>query len=111
MNKSKKSHLAKAFQDMIIEILITKAKLAFKKLKSKYNIKDVAIVGGVAANKSIRKSFKKICKKNKYKLIFPPIDLCGDNAAMIALACIEKLNKNMNPDLHFNADPRLALKK
>ena len=109
MNKSKKSSLAKIFQDKIVEILIAKAKLTFKKLKSRYDIKDVAVVGGVAANKSIRKSFEILCQKNNYRLIIPPINLCGDNAAIIALVCIEKLKKNINPDLNFIADPRLQI--
>ena len=40
----------------LIEILIDKAELTFKKLQPKQKIKDVSVVGGVAANKSIRKS-------------------------------------------------------
>ena len=109
MSMSRKSSLAKIFQDKVIEILIAKADLVFRKLKPHHDIKYISLVGGVAANKSIRKSFEKICKKNNYRLIAPPINLCGDNAAMIALACIEKVNKKISPDLNFVADPRLKI--
>ena len=31
-----------------------------------------------------------LCKEENYEPIFPPIELCGDNAAMIALVGLEK---------------------
>ena len=76
-----------------------------------YNIKDVAIVGGVAANKIINKSFKQLCEENNCRFIFPPHDMCGDNAAMIAWACLQKYKKNIKPDLHFKENPRWGLSK
>ena len=55
-----KNDVAASFQKKIIEILIKKTDLVLKNLKKqKYNIKDIALVGGVAANKSIKKSFEK----------------------------------------------------
>ena len=31
-----------------------------------------------------------LCKKNNYQSVFPPIEICGDNAAMIAMVGLEK---------------------
>lgn len=31
-----------------------------------------------------------LCEKENYQSIFPPIELCGDNAAMIAMVGLEK---------------------
>ena len=41
--------------------------------------------------------------------MFPPINLCGDNAAMIAFAGLEKFKQNQFNDLDFPAKPRWQL--
>ena len=41
----------------------------------------------------------------------PPLELCGDNAAMIAWTCFQHYKKNMKPDLEFKADPRLNIRE
>lgn len=46
--------------------------------------KTVVLAGGVSANSSVRLAFQNSCKEHNLKLYMPPLDLCGDNAAMIA---------------------------
>ena len=75
------------------------------------NIQDIAIVGGVAANKKIYQAFEKLIQNYSYRLISPPLELCGDNAAMIAWTCFQHYKKNMKPDLEFKADPRLNIRE
>ena len=112
INKKIKSDIAATFQSKIIEILIKRTTLAFTILKKKnYKIKDVALVGGVAANKEINESFKKLCNKFNYRFVFPTQEMCGDNAAMIAWACLQRYKKNMKPDINFKANPRWSLGK
>ena len=41
--------------------------------------------------------------------IFPPIDLCGDNAAMIAMVGLEKFKLKMFNELNHPPKPRWAL--
>ena len=67
------------------------------------------IAGGVAANKNLREMFKKICNERNFKSIFPPIELCGDNAAMIGLAGLEKYKLGLLDELNFPAKPRWQL--
>ena len=99
-------------QNKIIEILKKRTTLALKILKSKgYNIKDTAIVGGVAANKKINQSFQQLCKENSCRFIFPPQNMCGDNAAMIAWTCLQQYKINIKPDLNFKEDPRWSINK
>ena len=87
-------NIAASFQNTIIEILIKRTLLALKMLKEKkYNIKDIAIVGGVAANQKIKRAFKKLSQDNNCRFIFPPQDMCGDNAAIIAWACLQTYKK------------------
>ena len=105
-----KENIAASFQNKIIEIIITKVEKVLKTLEEKkINIYDISIVGGVAANKKIRNSFSSAQSLNKYNFIYPPIELCGDNAAMIALACQQKYKNNVKPNTHFKASPRLSI--
>ena len=59
------------------------------------------VAGGVAANKRIRSMLINLCIEENYQSIFPPIEFCGDNAAMIAMVGLEKfkLKKFDNLDL------------
>ncbi len=47
--------------------------------------------------------------KEKFQPIFPPIDLCSDNAAMIAMAGLEKYKKKKFDSLNFAVNPRWQL--
>jgi N6-L-threonylcarbamoyladenine synthase len=52
---------------------------------------------------------KNLCLKENYKSVFPKIDLCGDNAAMIALVGLEKFKLKKFNDLDYPAKPRWPL--
>ena len=71
--------------------------------------KKFVIAGGVAANREIRKMLIQLCKDQNYEPIFPPIELCGDNAAMIAMVGLEKYKLKQFSNLDYPAKPRWAL--
>ena len=49
-------------------------------------------------------------EQNNIELISPPKNMFGDNAAMIAWACIKKLQKgDFKENIYFKADPRLQI--
>ena len=50
-----------------------------------------------------------LCKEEKFESIFPPIDLCGDNAAMIAMVGLEKFKLKQFSKLDHPAKPRWSL--
>ena len=54
---------------------------------------------------------REICKEKNYQSIFPPIEYCGDNAAMIAMVGLEKFKTKQFSDLDFPAKPRWPLDK
>ena len=85
-----KYDLAASFQKTIEEILYKKTKIAFTEFekKNELNEKIFVVAGGVAANKKIRSVLISLCEENNYKSIFPPIEFCGDNAAMIAICLL-----------------------
>ena len=108
-----KFDLAASFQRTIEEILYKKTKIAFSEFekKNEANEKVFVVAGGVAANKKIRSMLINLCEENNYKSIFPPTELCGDNAAMIAMVGLEKFKLKQFNDLDHPAKPRWPLDK
>jgi len=108
-----KYDLAASFQKTIEEILYKKSKVAFKEFKNtSYNKNNTFVVaGGVAANKNIRNVLTTLCNEENFKAVFPPLGLCGDNAAMIAMVGLEKFKLNQFNKLDHPAKPRWPLDK
>ena len=106
-----KFNLAASFQKTIEEILYRKTKIAFIEFEKQNKVKEkkFVIAGGVAANKNIRHMLKKLCIEENYHSIFPPIELCSDNAAMIAAVGLEKFKINKFDTLDYPAKPRWPL--
>ena len=65
----------------------------------------LVVAGGVAANRTIRKSLSDLCERNGFALVAPPLELCTDNAAMIAWAAAERLACGLPAD-GLDASPR-----
>ena len=106
-----KFDLASSFQKTVEKILYKKTKIAFSEFEKQNNLKDkiFVVAGGVAANKKIRTMLINLCNENNYKSIFPPIELCGDNAAMIAMVGLEKFKLKQFSALDHPAKPRWPL--
>jgi N6-L-threonylcarbamoyladenine synthase len=106
-----KFDLAASFQKTVEEILYKKTKIAFNEFEKQNNIKDkiFVVAGGVAANKSIRSMLNNLCEERNYKSILPPIEICGDNAAMIALVGLQKFKLKQFDNLDYPAKPRWPL--
>ena len=108
--EQEKFDLAASFQKTIEEILYEKTKVAFQDFnKKKQNTNIFVVAGGVAANKGIRNKLIEVSEENNFKTIFPNINLCSDNAAMIAMAGLEKYKLKLFDNLDFQANPRWAL--
>ena len=106
-----KFDIAASFQKTILDIMNKKTKNAFKEYEKNNKLKNktFVIAGGVAANKNIRSMLINLCNENNYKNIFPPINLCGDNAAMIAMVGLEKFKMKRFNNLDYPAKPRWQL--
>ena len=109
--KQEKYDLAASFQQTVEEILYKKSKVAFSEFKKINDLKKnkFVVAGGVAANKKIRNVLKNLCLEEKFEAIFPPNNLCGDNAAMIAMVGLEKFKLNQFDNLDYPAKPRWQL--
>ena len=106
-----KEYCKAGFQKTIEEILYKKSKVAFEEFKkiNSTNKNKFVVAGGVAANNRIREVLTSLCKEENFETIFPPINLCGDNAAMIAMVGLEKFRLNQFSELDSPTKPRLSL--
>ncbi|MBF0505636.1 MAG: tRNA (adenosine(37)-N6)-threonylcarbamoyltransferase complex transferase subunit TsaD [Nitrospirae bacterium] len=74
--------IAASFQSAVVDVLARKVQWAIVKT----GILNVALSGGVSANSGLRKKIKEMAGENGAKVFLPSLDLCTDNAAMIASA-------------------------
>lgn len=97
--------LARGFQQSVIEVVVTKALRAAKQ----YEVKQLILCGGVAANRGLRTELQKQCDKATLPLLIPTPKLCTDNAAMIGAAASVKYKHGQFAGLDMKADPGLNL--
>ena len=84
-----KENIARSFQDTVITILSEKA----VNLCKKEGIKTLTVVGGVSANKALRRKMTEMGEENNIEVFFPGLEYCTDNAAMIGVAAYYELKK------------------
>lgn len=83
-----KADVACSFQKSAVGVMTENVEKALLKT----GLKTVVIAGGVASNKRLREEMEKVGKKHGVNVIYPPLKLCTDNAAMIG-ACAYNLIK------------------
>ena len=81
-NAIRPDDLAASFQNVVVESITSKTMKALKD----YDVHQLIVAGGVAANRGIRERLKVLCEENHVDCSFPPIEYCTDNAAMIGAA-------------------------
>lgn len=96
--------LAASFQQSVIEVLIGKTAKALKK----YFVKQLILAGGVAANTGLRTALSQTMQQfPQVDFLQAPLNLCGDNAAMIGAAGYVAWKGGQRADLNLNAVPSL----
>ena len=105
-NKIIKENLACSFQNRVTDILVKKTMKALKE----YNVHNLIVAGGVAANKGLRSKLEKECKLENIKLCVPDIKYCTDKAAMIGAAGYYAYKLGRTADLNINSKANDSLK-
>ena len=94
-----KADLAASFQNVAVTSIVSKTKKALKD----YNINNLIVAGGVAANSILREALSDMCKENNINLSIPPLKYCTDNAAMIASAGYYAYKLGRRADYNLNS--------
>jgi N6-L-threonylcarbamoyladenine synthase len=81
------AHIAAGFQAAVVEVLSTKIVHA----AGKKGCRHLAVVGGVAANRGLRETVTRHAGDKGITVHIPAIELCGDNAAMVAAVGYHRL--------------------
>jgi N6-L-threonylcarbamoyladenine synthase len=94
--------LAKAFQDSVVDVLVTKTLAAAEN----YGCGAVVVAGGVAANGPLREEF---ATRSSLPVVVPPVSLCTDNGAMIAMAGLKRAARGARDGWSLDVDPGLRV--
>lgn len=100
-----------SFQAAVVEVVETRAGAALERFVHEFPDTEPALVvaGGVAANRAIADALEGVAEDSGAKLVAPPLDLCGDNAAMVAWAGAERQALGVSDGPGFAARARWPL--
>ncbi|MGE5160258.1 MAG: tRNA (adenosine(37)-N6)-threonylcarbamoyltransferase complex transferase subunit TsaD [Betaproteobacteria bacterium] len=104
-----RADIARGFVDAIVDVLIAKTLRALDQT----GLDTVVVAGGVGANRQLRERLQLETAARGAAVHFPPVNLCTDNGAMIALAGLATLRR-VDPaalarSMAFSVRPRWTL--
>ncbi len=97
--------LAASFQEAVVDVQVSKTVAAARE----QGVERVLMGGGVVANSRLRERMRAAAEEAGLDLHVPPMELCTDNAAMIACAGAYRLRRGERTPLEVAADPGLRL--
>lgn len=74
-----------------------------------FGYKKIAVAGGVSANSELRRRMQEECEKRGFKLYYPPLKYCGDNAAMVGAQAIYEYRDGNISGSDLNATATLPI--
>jgi N6-L-threonylcarbamoyladenine synthase len=97
--------LAASFQEAVVDVQVRKTVAAAKEL----GVATVLLGGGVVANSRLRERMRSACDEAGIRVLFPSMELCTDNAAMIACAGASRLSRGEATPFTLGVDPAMEL--
>ena len=95
--------IAASFQEAVVDVQVTKTMAAVARTAAP----RVFLCGGVAANSSLRSALEQACQEKGIPLHVPPLELCTDNAAMVAACGTALLRRGVYTGLDAGPIPNL----
>ncbi|MEM1377367.1 MAG: tRNA (adenosine(37)-N6)-threonylcarbamoyltransferase complex transferase subunit TsaD [Pseudomonadota bacterium] len=111
LSQNDSTDLCASFQSAVTDVLrdrISRALSRFVEMDIEES-PTLVVAGGVAANKALRAMIQETCDQHDARFIAPPLNLCTDNAAMIAWAAIERLRDGSANTNDIKPRPRWPL--
>lgn len=102
LDQQTRADIALAFQEAMVEVLVTKSLSAMKTA----GLKQLVVAGGVGANRQLREQLSSRAQKMGVRVFYPELEFCTDNGAMIAFAGAMRLKHAPPGDLSFTVKPR-----
>jgi N6-L-threonylcarbamoyladenine synthase len=96
------AQMAAGFQEAVVDVLVGKTIQAAEETGAR----QIALAGGVAANKRLREM---MLARTKLPVLIPDVDLCTDNAAMVAAAAFFRLQAGHTSPVDLDVKPNLRL--
>ena len=105
MTDAMRADVAEGVQLSIVETLTAKALRALEET----GLDTLVISGGVSANRSLRTRLAEAARRQGARVYYPRIEFCTDNAAMIAVAGLARLQAGQHDSLAIQARARWPL--
>lgn len=97
--KDRLRDIAASFQEAALKVIVTNTLRAMEKR----GIKTLVIGGGVSANSRLREMFTREAAFKNFRVYFPPLSLCSDNAAMVAGLAYRLYKKGIRSPISITA--------
>lgn len=97
-----RADIAASFQESVVEVLVTKTRRA----ADEFDARQVLLAGGVAANALLRSEMDRRLAR---PVLYPPLPLCTDNAAMIGAAGYYRFVAGHRSGLDLDVSPNFPL--
>ena len=105
MTDAMRADVAEGVQLSIVETLTAKALRALEET----GLDTLVVSGGVSANRSLRARLAEAARRQGARVYYPRIEFCTDNAAMIAVAGLARLQAGQHDGLAIQARARWPL--
>ncbi len=103
--KLNKADIAASFEEAVVDVLVEKS----IRLIDETAYDKLAVSGGVAANSRLKERLEESCKQKDIKFYYPSLELCTDNAAMIAMTGYLDYKSGQRSNKFMKVYPNLEL--